>query len=180
MDTDGRTSCTSTAAAAATVATDVLVTSDDTSTVSMDHNASNLTVSLPLIQCQAQNLLQLKSRYTNTGECKGWQIIEGTAECFTLAKMKLKPTPQVIASLQIYRNFEYSTTMGDHKINLCDLGFSVGSSYVSCVNDLKMILDVIDSLHFCEGNLCEDFSEIVLHNKGIFYGTDRKFFLCTV
>jgi len=53
MDTDGRTSCTSTAAAAATVATDVLVTSDDTITVSTDHNASNLTVSLPLMQCQA-------------------------------------------------------------------------------------------------------------------------------
>ena len=173
MDTDGRTNCTSTAAAAATDATDVLVTSNDTSTVSMDHNASNLTVSLPLIQCQAQSLLQLKSRYTNTGECKGWQIIEGTAECLTLAKMRLKPTPQVIASLQIYHNLEYSTTMGD--INLCDLGFSVGSSCVSCVNDLKMILDVIYSLHFCKGNLCEDFSEIALHNKRMFYGTDRKF-----
>ena len=93
--------------------------------------------------------------------------------------MRLNPSPQVIASLQIYHNFEYSTTMGDHKINLYDLGFSVCSSYVSCVNELKMILDVIDSLHFCKGNLCEDFSEIVLHNKGMFYGTDHKF-LCMV
>ena len=49
--------------------------------------------------------------------CTGWQIIEATSEHFSLAKMKFKPSPQVITSLQIHPNFENSVTMGDHRVN---------------------------------------------------------------
>ena len=135
------------------------------------------TVSLPLFckQFQVQNLVQLKHIFTKMGEFTDWQIIEATLERFSLVKMKLIPSPQVIASLQIYPNFEYNVNIGDHRINLRNLGVPY-CSHVCCVNDLILILTTINSLNFCEGNLCEDFPEVVVHNGGKFYGTDRKFF----
>jgi len=84
--------------------------------------------------------------------------------------VKLTPSPQVTASIQIYPNFEYNVTMGDHRINL-GVPFC---SHVCCINDLILILTAINSLHFCEGSLCENFSAVVLHNGGRFHGTDRK------
>jgi len=81
--------------------------------------------------------------------------------------MKPTPSPQVTASIQMYPNFEYNVTMGDHRIKL-------GSAILFCIKNLILILTAINFLHFCEGNLSEDFSEMVLHNGGKFYGTDRK------
>ena len=39
-----------------------------------------------------------------------------------------------------------------------------------------VLLNKIGSFHLCEGNLCSEFSDVVVHNKGKFYGTDRKLF----
>ena len=85
------------------------------------------------------------------GEFTNWQIVEATIDHFSLAKMKLTPSPQVTASPQIYSNFEYNIIMGDHRINLVNLEVPV-CSHVCCVNDLVQI-NAINSLHFCEGNL---------------------------
>ena len=151
------------------------ITTDVNSHNSVSLDMTNLTVSLPLLykQCQAQNLVQLKNFFAQMEEFTNWQIIEATVERFSLVKMKLTPSPQVTASLQIYPNFEYNISMGDHRINLGNLGIPV-CTQVYCVNDLRLIFNAINSLHLCEGNLCEEFSEVVLHNEGKFYGTDHK------
>ena len=138
------------------------ITTDVNSHNSVSLDMTNLTVSLPLLykQCQVQNLVQLKNFFAQMEEFTNWQIIEATVERFSLVKMKLTPSPQVTASLQIYPNFEYNISMGDHRINLGNLGMPV-CTHVYCVNDLRLIFNAINSLHLCEGNLCEEFSEVV-------------------
>ena len=134
------------------------VTSHDT--ISADE--INLMVSLPLVytQCQTQNLVQLKNCSTKIGECASWRIIEATVECFSLAKMKFTSSPQVTYNVSSALNFEYSVTLGDYWVNLCDLGVPV-CSRVCCANDLMLILIAINSLHVCEGDLCEDFPRLL-------------------
>jgi len=107
------------------------------------------------------------------GEFTNWQIIEVTIERFSLVKIKLTPSPQVTASIQIYPNFEFNVTMGDHRINLGSLGVPF-CSHVCCINDLILIITAINSLHFCEGNMCEDF---LRWSGGKFYGTGCKLLL---
>ena len=142
-----------------------------------DSGDSNLPVSLPLISytCgQVKSLNELHSRLTKIGGLSSWQVVEANANRVALAKMKLEPSPHVIASVQIQPIFEYSVTMEEQVISLLHLGATV-CSRVSCVSDILLLLRTIDQLHMCEGNLCSEFSEVAQHNGGKFLGTDRKF-----
>ena len=118
--------------------------------------ASSLKVSLPLISytCgQARSLNELHSRLVKNGGCSGWQVVEANPNRLALAKMKLMPSPWVIASVQIHSNFEYSVTIEGHLIDLPQLGVAV-CSCASCVSDVSLLLRTVDQFNLCEGNLC--------------------------
>jgi len=91
---------------------------------------SNLLVSLPLISytCgQVKSLNESHSRLTKIGVLSCWQIVEANANRVALAKMKLEPSPHVIASVQIQPTFEYSVTIEEQVISLLQLGATVCS-----------------------------------------------------
>ncbi|XP_065883726.1 uncharacterized protein [Dysidea avara] len=141
-----------------------------------DVAASSLRVSVPLISytcSETKSLDELHSRLMKNGVCSGWQVVEANLNCLALAKMKLVPSPYVVASVQIYSNFNYSVTIEGHSISLAKLGAAVCSK-ISCISDALLLLRTIDQLHMCEGNLCSEFTEVVQHNEGKFLGTDRK------
>ena len=134
-------------------------------------------VSLPLISytCgQAKTLNELQSRLMKVGGLCNWQVVEANVNRLALAKMKLDPSPHVVASVQIHSNFEYNVAVEEHVVRMAELGTTVGSR-VSCVSDVLLLLRAIDLLHMCEGNLCSEFLEVVQHNRGKFLGTDCKF-----
>ena len=143
---------------------------------------ANLLLSLPLVSytCdQANSLSDLHNCLVKNGGFTGWQVVEAITSCLTLAKMKFVPSPHVIWSVQIHSSFEYSVTMEDYSIHLPQLRTVVCShvcSRVCCVSDVLLLLRTIDTLHLCEGNLCSEFSEVVLYNKGMFYGSPRASF----
>ena len=143
-------------------------------------NSSNpdtdLVVSLPLLSFthnKVKGLMELHDRLSKNG-IPGWNIVESTSERLSLAKMKFSP-PRISVSVQISSNFEYCVTLEGYTINLPQLEAPIGSR-ISCVNDVIVLLNTINTFHLCEGNLCSEFPDLVVHNKGKFYGTDRKLY----
>ena len=59
--------------------------------------------------------------------------------------------------------------MEDYPIHLPQLR-TVVCSHVCCICDVLLLLRTIDKATY----VCSEFSEVVLHNKGIFHGPDRK------
>ena len=135
-------------------------------------NVSSFHISLPLsaYTCgKARSLLHLRDSLNNCGGVGNWQVVESTTECLTIVKMKLILLPCVAMSVQVYSSFEYCATMDGYQFLLPG-----DISHVFSVDHLISLLTTIDSYHLCEGNLCADFPEVVDHNKGKFFGTDRK------
>ena len=88
--------------------------------------------------------------------------------------MKFSPL-RISVSIEISSNFEYCVTLEGYTINLPQLGAPIGSR-ISCVNGIIILLDTINTFYLCEGNLCSEFPDLVVHNKGLFYGTDHKLY----
>jgi len=137
---------------------------------SSSNQATDLIVSLP----RAQSFTQLCDHFSKN-DIPGWKVVESTSERLSLAEVKFSPSPRISVSVQISSTLEYCVTFESYTISLPHLGTPVGSR-ISCINDVMVLLNKIGSFHLCEGNLCSEFSDVVVHNKGKFYGTDRKLF----
>lgn len=134
-----------------------------------NNQATDLLVSLPRVL----SFKQLCDHFSKS-DIPGWTVVENTAERLTLAKMKFSPSPHISVSVQITSTLEYCVTFESYTISLPHLGALVGSR-ISCINDVMALLNTMSSFHLCEGNLCSEFSDVVDHNKGKFYGSDRMF-----
>ena len=93
-------------------------------------NISSFLITLPLSAFICGSLFHLHDRLKMCGGISNWQVVEATAECLTLVKMKLIPSPCVAMSVQVYPSFEYCATVDGCKFclpgeNNCSLVFSV-------------------------------------------------------
>jgi len=106
---------------------------------------------------------------------QGWKVVESTSERLSLAEVKFSPSPHIRVLVQISSTLEYCVTFESYTISLPHIRTPVGSR-ISCIDDIMVLLNKISTFHLCEGNLCSEFSDVVVHNKGKFYGADRKLF----
>ena len=149
------------------------LTSESVASSNSSNPDTDLVVSLSFTHNKVKGLVELHDRLSKNG-IPGWNIVESTSERLSLAKMKFSP-PHISVSVQISSNFEYCVTLEGYTINLPQLEAPIGSC-ISCVNDVIVLLNTINTFHLCEGNLCSEFPDLVVHNKGKFYGTDRKLY----